>query len=480
MPVFTCVQGIGRQDALTRCRKAGMRIMEEIVETKVEALEGADIKLSVTVEAAEIDKRIKKTYKDYAYKYNFPGFRKGKAPRPVIDNAFGAEAVRAQVTDEVINEYFPLAVDAEDLFPQGQPEFGEPALVESGKDYAFEVTLSIKPELELSSYEPVEVALPGEAATDEEIEAQIEGLRDHYYTYENANANTKIKAESTVELSIKATDDDGKDIASISSESRIYTIGSGLLPETFDEQIMGLKKGEQKQFKIDNPGEASVLTTGLVGKTACISFDVTVVVLKKKVLPELTDEWVSSTLGFESVEELRERVVESIEQQKRDFIPRMKENQCLALIGERLEGEPPAKMCEDNEAELLQSFFQQLQQSGTTFDKYLSQNDLTSETFKEDVKLQAADTAKQDLALDAWARHFEITVTPEEVEAEFAAAGVSDPAALQEEWRRAGRLHLVRAGILRTKAVNDIMEKAIVKDLDEVAADEEPAEEAAE
>ena len=114
---------------------------DSYVETKVEALEDNRTKVTVTVDAADIDARIKKTYKDFANKYNFPGFRKGKAPRPIIDNALGAEAVRATVTDDVVNGTYPLAIDDCDLYPIAKPEFDETDLVEAGKPYTFSFTV---------------------------------------------------------------------------------------------------------------------------------------------------------------------------------------------------------------------------------------------------------------------------------------------------------------------------------------------------
>lgn len=456
------------------------KTMEDYVKTQVEALADKEnaVKLTVTIEAAEIDKRIKKAYKEFASRYNFPGFRKGKAPRPVIDNALGHETVRGSVTDDLVNEMYPLAIDAEGLYPQGRPEFDEIGIVESGSDFTFSATVDVKASFELSSYDPVEIEMPGEKATEKEIQAELDGIADHYFTYENAPANTKIKAESIVDLAIEAKDDDGQRIDSISSDSRIYTIGSGILPDTFDAEIMGLKKGEQKTFKIDNPGDKATLTASLVGVTATITFDVTVNTLKKKVLPEITDEWVKDNLGFDSVEDVRARIVESIEEQKADVLPRLKENLVLDALAKRLEGEPPAAMCEANETELLQSFFQQLQQSGVSFDAYLKQQGLTSDTFKEDVKKQAADEAARGLALDAWARHFGFEATDEDVTAEFESAGAPDPAALQEEWRTSGRLHLVREGVARTKALDDAIEKAVVKEFVEEPEEKKPAKKA--
>ena len=116
-------------------------------------------------------------------------------------------------------------------------------------------------------------------------------------------------------------------------------------------------------------------------------------------------------------------------------------------------------MRESAEATLIQDFFQQLQSQGMTFDRYLMQQGITPDQFKEDVKKQAADVAKQDLALDAWARHFGMEATDEDVTAEFQKSGVEDPAALEKEWRANGQLHMVRQGIMRTKAVYDLMER---------------------
>ncbi len=453
------------------------------METKVEALEDNRVKVTVTVDAKEIDGRIKKTYKDFAYKYSFPGFRRGKAPRPVIDNALGAEAVRATVTDEVVNETYPLVVDESNLYPVAKPEFEDGGLVEPGKPYVFGFTLAVKPELELSSYEAVEVELPAEGATDAEVDEQVESLREHYYTFEDASAATKIKEGGFADLAIKAADDAGEAIESLATESRIYGLGSGLFPEAFDQELVGMKKGQTKSFVIDVPAESSTLLAQVAGKTAKVAFDVEVKTVKTKELPEVTDEWAKDTLGFENVEDLRARIAESIAQQKADVLPRMKENACLAVLSERLEGEVPQAMAEDSETSLLQDFFQQLQRQNMSFDTYLMQQGITSDQFKEDVKQQALDMAKQDLALDAWARHFELLATDADVAAEFEKSGAEDPKALQEEWRKNGQLHLLREGIMRSNAMRDVMDKAQVTEIDFAAkkdeGDKKPAKKAA-
>ena len=455
------------------------------METKVEALENNSVKMTVTIESADIDSRIKKTYKDFAYKYNFPGFRRGKAPRPIVDNALGAEAVRATVTDAVVNDNAPLAVDASGYYPVSKLDYEDGGLVEEGKPYSFSFTMSVKPALELDSYEPVEIELPCEGASDTEIDEQIESMREHYYNFEDASAATKIKADGYAELSMKATGDDGKEIETLSSESRVYGLGTGLFPESFDEELLGLKNGDTKTFSIEVPTEGAILMTSLAGKTAKVQFDVEVKGVKKKVLPELSDEWAKETMGFESVADLRERMASSIAQQKAGVLPRLKENACLEALGTRLQGEVPESMVEEAEANLLQDFFRQLQHQGMTFDSYLAQQDLTPDQFKEDVKKQAKDSATSDLALDAWAKHFEFVATDEEVSNEFVLAGVDDPKELEEDWRKNGQLYLVRQGVLRRQALDDIMGKAVITEVDyakraaeEKKANEKPAKKA--
>ena len=155
--------------------------------------------------------------------------------------------------------------------------------------------------------------------------------------------------------------------------------------------------------------------------------------------------------------------------------PRMKEGSALVELAKRLQGEVPESLVEEAEQSLLQDFFNQLQRQGLTLDKYLQQQGISSGQFREDIKAQALETTKQDLALDAWAAHEGLEATEEDVHEEFVKAGAEDPDALMAEWRRMGQMYLVRSGILRQKAAADVVEKAIVTDF---AAAEEPAEKA--
>ena len=461
------------------------------METKVEVLEGDRAKVTVTVDEKTIAARIKKQYKQVANQYTIPGFRRGKAPRPVIDSALGKDYVRAVVTDEIVNELYPLAIDETGLFPVGQPDFDEENmdLVKDGEAFVFDFEVDTKPIMELSSYDPVDIEMPPEKATEEQIDDEIDALLEHYMDIVDAPANTKVKEDKFVDMKITATDDNGDEIESITNESTQYGIGSGLYPPTFDEQLIGMKKGDTKQFTIDMPKESYAMTALLAGKTAQINFDVEILGVLKKKMPELTDEWVQNKIGVETVQELRDELRDEIDAQKESLLPRLKESRALTVLQERLQGEVPEGVLEEAESTLLQDFFNQLQRQGITLDAYMQQQGITSDQFRADVKAQAEDVAKQDLALDSYAAHEGFEVTDDDIRAEFEKSGVADVEGMMEEWRTSGRMYLVRQGILRQKAAQDIVDKANVTEetpekVEEKTgkheAKEESAEEAAE
>lgn len=437
------------------------------MKTKVEAQKDNKVTLTVTIDAKEVDEKVRRTYKDFAYKYSFPGFRKGKAPRQVIDTTLGSDAVLVTVTDDIVNEAYPEAIDRNDLFPISRPEFDDQnGMITPGKPFNFKVSIQVKPEFELSSYDPIEIEMPAEEATEEEINQQIDALRDYYFTLEDAAASTKVAADSYVDIAIKATDDKGNEIVELNSDSRSMGLGLDVFPEAFDKELIGLKKGDEKSFEVSTEGEDNKSLTLSAPDAKSLHFDVKVQAVKKKVLPELTDEW-AEEMGFESADALRDGIKDSIDQQKKEALARLKEDKIMFELGDRLEGEVPEAMVEEAESRLQSTFFQQLQAQNMTFDAYLSQSGITSDIFKEDVKRQATDTTKQDLALDAWARNAKIKATDKDITKEFEQSGAENPKELEAQWRANGQLYIVKEGIVRTKATQDIMDGTIIKPLKE-------------
>lgn len=261
---------------------------------------------------------------------------------------------------------------------------------------------------------------------------------------------------------MKVSDKDGNELTQLSAENRLYELGANLFPPAFDAELVGMKKGQEKSFDIDFSEDTSMLGQTLGDDKGVLHFDVTVDAIKQKVLPDVTDEWAHNNFGFKDLADMREQVAQSIKDQKEVSKNRRIENECLATLAARIEGEMPEGMRELQEVQLLQSFYAQLSQNGYTLDQYLDSMGLTNDQFKNDMKQQADDMVRQDMALDAWARHKGFEATDADVTAEFEKANVDDPVAVQAEWKVSGRIPLIREGVLRTKALNDVVETATV------------------
>lgn len=430
----------------------------------LENLEDNKVKAIVVVDKGIVKNKVGSIYKDFAKKYNFPGFRKGKAPRPVIDNAFGKEAILAQATEEIVNEVYPQVIEQERIFPVGSPDFNDPGLANEGEDFKFEFTQSVKPIYKLSSYDPIEIEVPSADVTETEVEDQIKDIAERYQSYEDAPEGAKLSGEECADLSIKATKEDGEDVVGLSSDNAFFTPETGVYSEDFEKKVKGMKAGDTKKFDLKvADDDASILMSDVAGQK--ISFEVTCNQVKIKTTPELTDEWVKETLGIDTVADLRKEIEESIKAQKEDVIPRIKENACSLELVKRFDGEVDDAMVEQTESQLLQDFFTQLQRQGISFDNFLMMQGIDSDQFKQDVKKQATDNVKQDAALDAWADNAKLEASDEDVTLEFERAGLEDPKATEAEWKRDGRLYLIREGIIRAKAMKDIMDNAKVKEI---------------
>lgn len=422
------------------------------------------VKVSVSFTKDEVDQAIDAKYKEIAKKYKFPGFRNGKAPRPVVDNMFTQKGVLAQVTDDLINDNYPLSIDDANIFPVGQPDFGkeEAKLVEAGKAYSYDYEIAVEPKYTLTSYDNVKITLPSAEPSEKDIDAQLDQFREHYFTYEEAGAKDTAKDDSTLSLKMSATDDDGKKIDTLTNDKLNYHLGSKFLPDEFEKKLVGSKKGDKFNFSIKMPSPATVYTQALEGKTKNIKFDVEVNSIQVKKLPKIDDEFAKKNMGFDTVKELREQIKTQVAAEKARMLPLLRENKSLDELAKRLKGDLPKNVCEKKEAELLQDFFGQLQQAGMTFDQYLAQQNLDADKFKADLKKQAADVAKQDAALDAYAEKKGLLATQAELEAEFKNGDPKNWEKLYEDWKKRGELHLVRQAITRMKAAKDLVENAEV------------------
>ncbi len=423
----------------------------------VTAAEPKDNKLEakLVIAAADVDAAVKKAYKDIANKYRFQGFRKGKAPRQVIDGMVGKDAVLAEASEELLNQATPLMLDQLDVVPVGQPTFGdEPVLANEGSDYELTATINLRPDCELESYDAPEINMPPEEVTDAEVDEQLETLVNYHGTFEDVTKKSyKAAKGDMLTLDIENVEN-GEQLA---GEDRPYMIGSTAVPAEFDEAITGMKLGETKDVELK-----------LEDKD--VKVKVTLKSAKQHIVPELDDELAKKGFGFDSVDALKDAVKEEVAEDKKVQLPNLKETRVIEKVAEALKLEElPQDYVKEVFDELAQDFLGQLQRQGLTLDAWLNARGIQINDFLNDLNQQAAERARQSLALDALAKHLDLAATDEDVRSEFENAGVSDVDASIKEFTEAGRMPAVRETIKRSKAVDWLLENAKVNIVDEVA-----------
>ena len=419
---------------------------------------------TVTVPAADVDKAIAKTYKDIAKKYNFQGFRRGHAPRPVIDGIIGRESVLAQATNDLLNVVEPMMLEELDVTPVGRVSFGEegadPQLASQGSDYVVTATIGVRPTCELESYDAPEINLPPEEATEAEIDWQINQLLTYQVTYEDVEEDRAAEPGDVVSVDIENVEGAGH----LAGKNRLLALDGQQVPEQLQEGIVGMKKGEEKAIEWTH-------THVHEGEEHSHTFSVKVTLngIKKAVTPELDDE-VAKKFGFDDVAAFRAAVKEEIEGDKKTTIPNLKEDRVVEAMGKvlKLETVPEAYQNEIFN-ELASEFLAQLQRQNVSLDMFLRARGLKSDDFIADLRVQAAERARQSLALDAVAAKLGLEATEDDVRAEFERAGVEDVDASVKQWREEGRLPAIRDSIRRTKALDWLVENAKVNVVDEVA-----------
>ncbi len=421
-----------------------------------------ELTAQLTVPTEDVNSAVRAAYKDIANKYSFRGFRRGRTPRAVIDSMIGKEAVMAQATNDLLNEAEPLMLEELDIVPVEQPNFGEdPALVEEGSDYVIEVTIPVRPEVELDSYDAPAINMPPEEATEAEIDQQIKQLLSYQTKVEDVEEDRGVQQDDLVSVDVE----NKENAEAVAGTDRTMDLSSKNLPAEFVDALMGMKKGETKDVEwTTTEGE------GDDAKETKHSCTVTLKAIRKAVTPELTDELAKSTFGFDTVAELRDAVKEEIEEDKKTSLPNLKEDRVVEEMGKHVTLETiPENYVNQVFNEIAQDFLGQLQRQGLTLDLYLRARGISSDEFIADLRQQADERARQSLALDALAKHLGVEATEEDVEEEFKKAGATDVQSRMEQFKASGQMPAIRESIRRTKALQWLVDNAAVTIVDEIA-----------
>ena len=318
----------------------------------------------------------------------------------------------------------------------------------------------------------MEITLPSEEATEAEIDAQVETFRGYFGKYEDIEGRS-VEAGDSVYLKCKGIEN----ADSVNFENRLYKLGAGSMPEAFDEGLIGMNPGDEKEISFEMP-QPEVAEGEEAPEPVVAKIDVTLNRLVERKLPELTDDFAKNNFGFADVQAMRDAIAKEIGDQKKQAIPQLKENRVTGRLAERLEGEPSNEYTATIFQELGQNFLSQLQARGMSLDSWLMANNMNQMQFMNDLQAQAADIARESLALDALVCHMGLEATEEDVDEEFKKAGVADWEAAKAEFLEDGRMPAIRVSIRRNKAIDWLLDTAVVTISDEPEAPAETVEEA--
>lgn len=430
-----------------------------MLKTTVERLEGSNVKLTVTVPAEDVDKGIDATYKALAKKYRLPGFRPGKAPKPVLDQQLGRDYILADATEAVVNSSYPKALDAENLRPVESPELEELETVEPGKEFTYVAEITVRPDLELSTSKDIKITMPPKEATQEEIDVQLEVARERFATLVPVE-DRGIEAEDFALISFTGTVD-GEAYEGNVVDKYLYELSRGLMPAEFDEGLLGAKTGEDRHIEFEIPDTSS--NPEFAGKTA--GFDVTVHEVKAKQYPEIDDEFAANMGGFDTADELIEDLRNRINMQKAATYDQLKERRLREELTTRLEGELPEAMIVSRQSQITRDFMSMLDGRGMTLDQYVENTGIEMDKFESDMREQAIVSLREELALEALFREKGLEVTEEDIEAEVGEIGRQaemTPEAARKRWEDLGLMSVIREQIMHRKAIEWLFDNSAV------------------
>ena len=414
----------------------------------------ATIKLGLA--AVEVNKGFNKAIAKINKQVNIPGFRKGKAPRHILETHVGKDAIKQEAFELLANECYTKAVNEEKLIPVSDPTIVESKL-EENEDMEITLTVTLKPEPELGEYKGLSVVKNTVEITDKEVEDAIDELRGRA-------AKMVVVKDAVIEKGDFAIIDfagtvDGQPFSGGEGKGYPLEVGSGSFIPGFEEQLVGLKAGEATDVDVTFP--ETYFVKELANKEAV--FKVNVQDVKRKELPELNDEFVVANSDSKTVEEFKNTTKERLQKSAEQNALVEYEKALVMKAVENAKFEVPEIMIEDRVSRMVDELKMSLESRKMDLDMYMKYTGQDMAKVRENQKIAALDNVKTDLVLDAIAKAEEIKISEEDVNAEMAAIASQHGASVEDVKKIiAGNnnMGLLLANVLRKKSAHIIIDSA--------------------
>jgi trigger factor len=439
------------------------------VKVSVEKLPTSEAVLNVDVTWDEMEKASDKAYRKLVKQVDIQGFRRGKAPRSLLERRVGKEYIYQEGLDELITDIYRDTLKEHELTPITQPKLDAP-IFEMGQDYHFTLTVPILTPVELADYSELHFGREDAVVTSEEVDKELENLRTRDVTYEEVERPAEYGDRVTVDLKLTSGEQQISDLKDNPFELTNERTG---LFTGMDEQVVGMQLGESKSFSTTIPEDYS--NEKLAGKQG--DYEITVHKIEVKHLPELNDEFArkaskANKEQFESFEELTKSLSDTIlENKKRTIREELRENALNAVIEQSTFSVHTALI--DNEVdEMFHQLGHMLEDQHLSMDQYLLMMRKSAAEYKAEIRPDAEKRVKRELVLDAIAKREEINVSPEELEALFSYYAQSG----QPLPRTEDQARVLLLSFRREKALTRLVELTTDPDPDALSEDEETEE----
>lgn len=379
----------------------------------MEKLEGSKVKLTIEISAAKFDEATQQAYHTAGKKYNVPGFRKGKAPRKVIENMYGPLVFFDDAFDILYPEAYQSAVQEHSLEPVDRPDVSIESLPEGENPLVFSLEVAVKPEVELGQYKGIEVEKHAYNVTDEEVSAAIEQLREGIARM--VDVERAVENGDTVNLDYSGSVD-GVKFDGGTAEGQTLVIGSGSFIPGFEEQMIGMAIGEEKEIELTFPAEYHA--EQLAGKQAVFAVKVNGVQVRE--LPELDDEFAKDVSEFDTLDALRESKKQELLEQAAKNAKTEKENDVVRQAVENATVVIPEAMVERQIDNFLNDMRYRLSMQGLSLEDYLKYTNTDMAALRDQCRADSLLRVKSQLVIEAISKAENIQATPEEISAKVA------------------------------------------------------------
>ncbi|MFZ5752749.1 MAG: trigger factor [Bacillota bacterium] len=422
-----------------------------------ERLDKTKAQVTVEVPVEKFEESLQHAYRIVSKKVNVPGFRKGKAPRRIIENMYGTEILYEEALQHAVPRAYFQALDQikDEYTAVSDPEY-EIVQLEKGKPFIFKAKFDLKPEVKLGEYKGLELEKPSAEIGPADVDNELERMQQRYAKLVVVEGPAEKGDVLTIDFVGKV---DGQPFEGGKGENYPLELGSNTFIPGFEDQLIGVKAGETVDVNVTFPEEYHV--TELAGKDAV--FTVTVKENKRKELSPLDDEFAKDVSEFSTLQELRADIENKLKEAAQKKAESELRVAAVKKATENAEIEIPQSMIENRVNTMVENFAYRLQQQGISFDYYMQATNTNIDDIKNNYRTEAEASLRSDLVLEAIAKAESITVSEEELDEEIkkmAERYKQEPAKFREVMEKQGQISSLKFGIMLDKAVDFIIEQA--------------------